>query len=411
MAMTEKMRSLAARGGILAGVFALGIVLCAAPAAAQSSDQGGEAQSYRLPGWSFTPSIGLGAIYDNNVALSAPTAELGETQGDSLFNIVPSGQLEFIGKRTDFSLNYRGFLRRYFEAEGLDGFDQRGSMTFKRAMSRRLTLFARDSFADSPTTDDVELNGVLFRRTGSRTNTFAAGTEYRVSKFINWSARYDNTWVSFDRPDIYLTGGWIHALRNEVSYQLSERASVGGEYGYRQASLNEGAREFGFQDAGAVVHVILGRGTKANAAAGFATLRDRNLNETRSGPYVRLGIAHSLSLATVGAAFERQYVPSFGFGGASNSQELRGYVLMPLPLRGVYTQLSGAWRRTMPFENQTLELDTVWLRSTVGYTVARWMRVEGLYTFTRQDSIVTGGEVDRHRVGVQLVISQPMRIQ
>src|SRR5215212_1878276 len=67
MAMTEKMRGLAARGGIIAATFALGIVLCAAPAAAQSGDQGGETQSYRLPGWSFTPSIGLGAIHDNNV--------------------------------------------------------------------------------------------------------------------------------------------------------------------------------------------------------------------------------------------------------------------------------------------------------------------------------------------------------
>ena len=42
-------------------------------------------------------------------------------------------------------------------------------------MTRRLTLFARDSFDDVPTTDDVELNGVPFRRTGSRTNTLGAG--------------------------------------------------------------------------------------------------------------------------------------------------------------------------------------------------------------------------------------------
>ena len=83
---------------------------------------------------------------------------------------------------------------------------------------------------------------------------------------------------------------------------------------------------------------------------------------------------------------------------------------MPLRQR-LYTQGSAAWRRSMPFEADALELDTIWLRSTLGYAAARWARVEALYTYTRQDSIVTGGEVDRHRVGVQFVVSQPMRIQ
>ncbi|HEU4894051.1 MAG TPA: hypothetical protein VFT47_20990, partial [Vicinamibacterales bacterium] len=113
--------------------------------------------------------------------------------------------------------------------------------------------------------------------------------------------------------------------------------------------------------------------------------------------------------ATVGASFERQYVPSFGFGGTSDSQELRGWILMPLR-RGLYTQSSAAWRRMKPFETETLQLDTIWIRSTIGYALARWAQVELLYAFTRQDSIVTGGEVDRHRIGVQFVVSQPMRI-
>jgi hypothetical protein len=157
--------------------------------------------------------------------------------------------------------------------------------------------------------------------------------------------------------------------------------------------------------------VALGPHTTGSAAAGLAVLHDRSANDTRSGPYVRLGVAHALDRARLGAAFERQYVPSFGFGGASNSQELRGYVLMPVGGQRVYVQGSGAWRKSVPFEAAALELNTIWLRSTVGFAATRWARVEGLYTYTRQDSIVTGGEVDRHRIGVQFVISQPMRIQ
>ena len=385
------------------------LMLTVLPASARQSEPATEIQSYRWPGWSFTPSLAVGAIYDSNVALSDARADLGETQGDSFFNIVPGGQLEFIGKYTDFGVNYRGFLRRYLEADGLDGFDQRASMNVRRILSRRLTVALRDSFADTPTTDEVELNGVPFRRTGSRTNTLAATADYRFTKFTTLSTRYDQTWVSFDRPDIFLTGGWIHGIRSELSQRLSEVLAVGGEYGYRTASLNEGARQFTFQDAGGVVRLTLGPHTSASAAGGFATLRDRNAAETKSGPYVRLGLTHHIEAATLGASFERQYVPSFGFGGTSNSQEIRGYVLMPLR-QGLYTQGSAAWRRMMPFEGESLQLDTIWIRSTIGYAPARWARIEVLYTFTRQDSIVTGGEVDRHRVGLQFVISQPMRI-
>jgi hypothetical protein len=410
--MTDAMqdrKTRAAGGGLAAGVVA--VLLLAAPAAAEPQEQAAEFQSYRVSGWSFTPSVAIGTLYDSNLALADAPADTGRTQADSLLTIMPAGQLEFFGRRTDFSANYRGFVRRYFDVSSLDGFDQRSALTFRRAMSRRLTLFARNSFADSPTTDEIDLNGVPFRRTGSKTNTFAAGSEFRVTKFITWAARYDGTWVEFDRQDLFLTGGLIHALNNEVTYQVSSRVAAGGEYSYRTASLDEGNRELGFQNAGGVLRLTLGPRTTSAFGAGFGSLHDRNTGEKRTGPYVRMSVAHALEHATVGGGYERQYVPSFGFGGASGSQELRGYVLMPLGRQRLYTQMSGSWRRTQPFEQDTLELDTVALRATVGYAAARWARVEGVYLYTRQDSIVTGGEVDRHRIGVQFVVSQPVRIR
>ena len=65
----------------------------------------------------------------------------------------------------------------------------------------------------------------------------------------------------------------------------------------------------------------------------------------------------------------------------------------------------------MPLVANELQLDTIWLRSTVGYSVSRWLRLEGFHMFTRQDSQVTGGEINRHRIGAQVVVSQPVRIQ
>lgn len=396
---------------------ALAAWLVAAPVAAQSG-QSAEFQSYRIPGWSFTPGVAFGVLHDTNVALTSPGATTG-TPSDSVFTIVPSGQIAYLGRRTDFSAGYRGFLRRYAEVERFDNYHQRAVVELRRAMSRRLSLFATNSYADSPTTDDEEVDGVPFRRRGTRTNRFSGGGSARLSKFLTLSSRYDMTWIDFNRRGESgeigetedLSGGALHALRSDLSYQLSERLSAGGEYGFRTASLDGGDREFGFQDVGGVLRYTLGPHTTASASAGLGVLNDRTEDVTRRGAYVRLNLNHTLEYLTVGAAFQRHYVPTFGFGGASASQELRGFVTMPLAKRRMYTQASAAWRRSIPFEVTALELDTIWIRSTVGYAVARWGQLQALYTFTRQDSIVTGGEINRHRVGVQFVVAQPMRIR
>ena len=159
--MTQRMHGMTGRAARAAWACALGVLLGAGSAAAQSTDPVVEFQSYQLPGWSFTPSLAFGTTYDSNVALSSPRAEdLGRTEGDTLFTIVPGAQLEFHNRRTDFSANYRGYVRRYSDFEGLDGFDSRASVNARRVVKRRLTLSGRVNYGDSPTTDDVELNGV-----------------------------------------------------------------------------------------------------------------------------------------------------------------------------------------------------------------------------------------------------------
>ena len=388
-------------------------------AAAQDQTQNAEFPSYQMPGWSFTPAVGIGVVYDSNVALSSPRVSTGETQGDSLFTITPAGQLEFVGKRTGFSANYRGGLRRYLEVSGLDGFDQRASVGFTRAWSPRLSTFANMGYAESPTTDEVELNGVPFRRTGTQRTTGTIGSGFRLTKFTTWSARYDTTAVSFERSDSFLAGGSIHGLRNELIHRVNERVQVGGEYSYRTASLDEDqvlgieeeTRHFAFQDVGGLVTFALGPHTTGSAAGGFAMLHDETASETRTGPYLRLGLSHDLERASLGINFERRYVPSFGIGGASSNHALRGFVRMPLARNRIYTQLSGTWLRAIPFELQSMQLDTLSLQSTLGYAATRWARLEAVYAYTRQTAFELGGRVDRYRIGVQVVVSQPMRIR
>jgi len=386
-------------------------LVVAAGASVRAQNPSPEFGSWRAPGWSFTPGITLGSVYDSNVALASAPADTGRTQSDRLFEIEPFGRLEYFSPRTEFSTGYQGYVRRYARIDQLDGFDQQLYASARRLVTRRLTLFARDSYADLPTTDDVELNGVPFRRIGSRMNAASAGIEARLTKYTDLSVRYENTWVRFDRPELFLTDGWVNGVNAEVSRRLTDRFSAGGEYGMRFADLNQGTHQVMFIDTGGTLHYHAGPGTTLSLAAGVSHLHDRLVLVTRTGPYIRAGVTQEMARATLGATFERMYVPSFSFGGSTQSQEIRGFVRMPIDKNRLYVEGSAAWRRSDPFIANELQLDTIWIRSTLGYSASRWLRIEGYHAYTRQDSIVTGGEINRQRVGVQAVISQPVRIQ
>lgn len=382
----------------------------AAPAGAQQ-EQPAEFSSWRTPGWSFTPGVTFSGVFDSNVALASVIGNTERAQGDRLWVVAPSGQLEFVSSRTDFATGYRGYLRRYTDVNELNGFDQRGYLSLRRLATKRLTFFANDTYTVVPTTDDVELNGVPFSRTGARTNAFAGGVDARLTKFTDLTARYDLMWVDFDRTDTLLTGGWINGLKTELSRRFDERLALGAEYGLRLANLSEGTRQMTFQDAGGTLRYALSDRTKLSLGGGVSLLQDDFSGDSRTGPYFRAGLTRETEHASLGASFDRSFVPSFGFGGSSQSQQFLAFVRMPLNHNRVYVQGSAAWRRSDPFMSGELPLDTVWLRSTVGYSASRWLRLEGFYAFTRQDSRIAGGQIDRHRTGVQIVVSQPMRIQ
>src|SRR5206468_1099696 len=115
--------------------------------------------------------------------------------------------------------------------------------------------------------------------------------------------------------------------------------------------------------------------------------------------------------ATLAVDYERSYVPSLAFGGTNQSQELRGSVQMPLSRNRVYLQESASWRRTDPFIESELPLDSIWIHTVGGYALQRWLRLEGYHSYTRQDTRLAAGQIGRHVIGAQVVISEPMRIR
>jgi hypothetical protein len=384
------------------------VAALAAPAAAQ--DQPTEFQSWRIPGWTFTPGVIVGALYDTNVAIASPDVNK-KTASDKLLQLEPFGQLEYFSPRTMLSTGYQGALRRYFDLGSLDGTDHRAFMTLRERVTRRVTVFANDNYAQVPSTDQLQLNGLPFQRTGARYNSLAAGVETRLTRTTDFVSRYESTWVDFVRKDTLLTGGVVNGLHGEVTHRFNDRASAGGEYGVRWSDLNQGTRQQAFQDGGGVFRYRTGSQTTFEAAAGVAHLLDRTTHITKTGPFARLGLTHRADRATFGVDYSRSYVPSLAFGGTNQSQEARGYIQMPLNRNRLYVQEAAAWRRTDPFVTTELALDSIFLHTVFGYAVQKWFRVEGYHSFTTQDNRVAAGRISRHVAGVQFVVSEPVRIR
>ena len=93
------------------------------------------------------------------------------------------------------------------------------------------------------------------------------------------------------------------------------------------------------------------------------------------------------------------------------NQELNAAVHMPVAKNRAYVQLGLSYRRNEPLTPGELDLKSLWLQTTAGYSVLRWFRVEAYYWRTQQDSQQAGGKMNRDRIGVQVVTSLPMRIK
>ena len=396
--------------------FALLVTLAAAiPQAATAQERPTEFDSWTVPGWIFTPSISIGGMWDSNVAVATNQAEGRRTDRDRLFVFEPQSQLEFHSNRTEFLAAYKGYLRRHIEISELNGFDQRMYLTFQRLATKRVTFFARNEWSDVPTTDDVDLNGILYERTGSRSNRLTTGVDMRLTKYDDLDVQYENTWIEFDNTSLFTRGGFMHAVSTDYGRRLSARTLLGAEYRIRQADMTggEGAlnRVMWFHDMGGVVEQALTPHVNLKGAAGYSVVLDPRLDERHGGAYVRAELTREGERSTAGFYYARSFAPTFGFGGSSESHELRGYLHMPVTRNRMYVQTSGAWRRTDPLAVlDEIDLDSFIADGTVGYAPSRWLGVEGFYIYTRQDSRITGGEINRHRAGVRLVLAQPMRI-
>jgi hypothetical protein len=405
----------ASRVALLGLVFTALAVRASLPLAAQAP----AAQSQATPaGWVFTPAISVASTWDNNVLLAT---EGSETVGDYLTAISPRAALSFRGRRTTFQLDYRGAYQLYQQLSELNAFDQRANLSFRQRFTPRVSLFARNSLSRSPTTDELDLPGVVFRREGVLIDDLRSGLEARLNERTTLSGAYTFQWLKFDQIDapppfdVVDRSGHAHGAVFEFDHVVNSRLTVGAEYEMRHAIVDQ-ARDFDVQNALGTVEYRLNERLALSGAAGYAWLDTARLNGQQSAPTFRVNLSRSGSRMAWDVGYRRSFLPSVGFGGTFENQELHAGLLASLTRRldwrGSLTVLEADPLAAAELGALgPIGLRSIYARSSLFYLATRYLRVEGFYVAAFQDTRRAGGKINRSRAGVQVVTSTRMRIR
>jgi hypothetical protein len=360
----------------------------------------------------FTPSVAVGVSFDDNPVL----ATRGNPSPDDVVGVVrPSGQLEFNQKHTHVGLGYYGTLMRYREFDQFDNYGQRAMFEFRHQPTRRLRLFGRNSFTDTPATDEIQVAGVPFFRTGTRHDEAEAGFAIRATRRLEITSAYHYQWVEFEQQptsaERLLQGGSAHGVTVDARQQLSNHWRVGGSWEYRHSRLTDGVGAFDIQNVQGLVEWQATPTVVVEGGAGISYLTLPAPLGSETGPAGHVSVRKRTEYAYFTFNAMRSFVPAFAFGGSLRNQEISASVRVPFARRRAYVQGTTALRDSEPVLARELGVRAFWVDANVGYLLQRWLRVEAFYTGAFQDTDVAGGQVDRNRVGVQFITSRPVRFE
>jgi hypothetical protein len=385
----------------------------AAPLAAQTSNFAPVAPDASKPrggGWTITPTFVYSASLDDNVLIRG---ENDQPTGDFTNTVNPRGTLTYTGRRTRLDMSYDGAFLMYREFSTLNSYDQRASAFLHHLLSKHVALFVNETVALLPTTEFVELVGVPFVRTGSKVQDLRGGIEIEATKRTSISASYDFNYTQFDTngdPATQLLGGHSHGATVIWRRLMSPRTTIFADYDLQRATVTGGGSPFNVQNWVAGVEQKLSAMVRIYGAVGIARLGVNSFGPPHTGPAWRAGLTRQFEKAGVDVDYSRSLVPSYGFGGTLQNEEITGRVRLPLTRR-VSAQGSVAWRSNQSLIVTEPNLHTRWIEGSIGYGFNPWLRVEGFFASSQQNIDRPGGLVDRNRIGVQVITSNPLRVR
>jgi hypothetical protein len=364
------------------------------------------------PGWVFTPSAVFGGLWDSNVTIrnegSQPVREW-------VGLVSPRGEIDYNGRHTRVSAGYAGTLHAYRSLDELTRYDQRVRAQASHQVTPRLTLDTRHSAVATPTTDDLEINGLPYVRLGSQMYTGRGGATYALSTRTSLTAEASAQWIRFENSSIdgfnRLRGGHSQGVGASLMHRIGQRLSGGGSWQYVKSELSGSDLTANIQRAQGEIGWVLGPSTSIAGSAGISHLRQPAIDASQTGPAFGAGIEHHEGRLRLSAHYEQAFVATYSLGSAVSHRSLSGSAYMPLMRGRMFVSGSGAIRRASPPEEtlDVITLDSVVTTATLGFYTARWLRMEAFYIGTFQDSSARG-TYNRSRIGIQFVSSKPMRI-
>jgi hypothetical protein len=371
--------------------------------------------TYRA-GWTLTPIFGFSEMYDNNISLfGRDTAE--QQNDDYISTIYPGGELHYGGKHTVVDAGYHGSFLNYRTFSLLNRWDQRARLEVKRQETARLKWGGRASMARMPTTDLIELAGIPYRNTGAKNSDIRGSVEYALSAKNSLSYGVNYQVIEFDRSEqvrAFLRGGRVFEARSGWRHKLSSRMAIGADYSYRRALVVDDPTAFDVHATEAALDYELSPQWAFSGGAGIVHLQATPFTEAKTGPAWRLRLERERDRRTFHVGYLRSYIPSFGFGGTIQSQELGvGYRTPLFHSRRFYLDNSAVFRDSDPLTStiEQLPLRSLRTHSVLGWQPQPWLQVEGFYSRVQQNSRTFASELSRNRIGFQIVTSKPLRMQ
>ena len=282
-------------------------------------------------------------------------------------------------------------------------------------LTRRVQLFAHDQAMVSPTTGDaLELGANVLRRQTTRMNAFRGGVDAALSARTTLKATYATQWIDFAADEnatplsIVLEGGHSHGGVGELRHRLSQRVSIGADYEAQRAIVADGSETFNVQSALGVTRFSLSPSVTASLGYGHSWLTVGRNGFSDSGPAVDVGLEWDGRRVSGALSYGRSFLPSFGFGGTFQNEELSASLRATLS-RWVTWSVGVGVSDNDPLQAGDPTLRSVSAQTSLGWIVKRRLRVEVFGQHVSQDATGAGGNVQRTRAGVQATVTDTMR--
>jgi hypothetical protein len=372
-------------------------------------------ESTGRPGWTFVPSFAFSETYDDNVTLfGRSTAE--SANNDFITAYTPQADLMFNSRRTRLNGGYSGSLLDYQTFSIFNRWDQRAQVGLRRIETQRLSWDVQGNITMRPSTDVLDFDGIPFSHTGATALSGRGAVDFRISARDAITGSFNRQKVSFDRPDElrpYLRGGQATELSGAYRRRVHARLGIGTNYGLRRASAVGEPEDLTFHVIRGAFDYQLSPHWSMNAGAGLDLVMATPLSPGQRAPGFSIGADRTDGLRRFHIGYQRMFMPSFGFGGAIQSQELGVTYFTPIFSRRFYTEHIAALRDSHPLVPAPgrLQLRALRVNSALGWSPRPWVRIEGFYSRAIQTSLIPGGYINRNRFGFVIVTSRPVRMQ